>query len=283
MNSAPRPGSLYVVASPIGNLEDISLRAVRILGEVDIIACEDTRHSRKLLNHLGIKARLVSYYRERERQRSSQLLDELRQGRSVALISDAGTPGISDPGAVLVREAREENIRIEAVAGPSAMAAALSVGGLDDDAFLFLGFLPAKRGERKRRLESTLVLHWPILIYVAPHSLSQILGDCLDILGDRDCIFCRELTKIHEESTAVSLLRLKERIRENRVKGEIVLLIKAASRQEGASTEDSLVLLKNLFAEGLSLRDAVRRVRDETGLSRKQVYQQALGIWEAKE
>lgn len=275
----PGAGTLYVVATPIGNLEDLTLRAIRVLREADVVACEDTRHTRKLLAHLGLSTRLKSYYRERERQRSTEFLEELRTGHDVALVSDAGTPGICDPGALLVAAARAEGIRVEAIAGPSAMAAALSVAGFEDDGFVFLGFPPAKQGERRRLLESVAALAWPLALYVAPHKLSSLLDDCLDLLGDRDCVFCRELTKLHEESVATTLAALGERARKGAIKGEIVLLIRPAPRGREPGADELDPLLAGLRDQGLSLRDGVRRACAATGAARSVVYPRALAVW----
>src|SRR5215204_4466680 len=187
-------GTLYLVASPIGNLADMSFRAVEILKNVDLIACEDTRHSIKLLNHYGISKSLVSYHEHNEKQRAAELMRELLKGRSVALISDAGTPGINDPGEFLVREAIENKIDVVSIPGAVAFVNAVIVSGLPADAIFFGGFLPSKKGDRQRRLDEIKHVPATLVFYESPHRLVRSLSDCVAVLGDRQAVVARELT-----------------------------------------------------------------------------------------
>ena len=192
-------GILYVVGTPIGNLEDLTLRALRILKEVDLIACEDTRHTRLLLTHYGIAKPLVSYHEHNERRRTAELLQRLEAGASIALVSDAGTPALSDPGYVIVHEATSRGIPVVAVPGPSAVTAALAVSGLPTDRFVFLGFLPRKSGQRTRALGEIAAVPWTLLLFESPHRLRDMLEDLREVLGDRQVAITRELTKRFEE------------------------------------------------------------------------------------
>ena len=192
-------GTLYTVATPIGNLEDITYRAVRTLREVDLIACEDTRQTRKLLDHYGIGKPTVSYHEHNEQSRSSDLVADLQQGKNIALVSDAGTPLIADPGYRLVAQARQAGIRVVPIPGPSAALAALSASGLPTDSFLFFGFLPVKAGQRRKALEEFRTLDMSIVLYEAPHRMLATLEEIGAVLGSRPIVLAREITKIHEE------------------------------------------------------------------------------------
>src|ERR1700674_2230174 len=192
-------GCLYLVATPIGNLEDITMRAIRILKEADLIACEDTRQTQKLLNHYGIRKEMVSYHEHNELTRSPELVIELEQGAQIALVSDAGTPGISDPGHRLVTLCLRHHIPVVPIPGPSALVAALAASGLPSDEFLFIGFLPARAGARRKALEALKSEPRALVLYEAPHRLAETLSDAADILGARHAVVAREVTKIHEE------------------------------------------------------------------------------------
>ena len=223
-------GVLYVVATPIGNLEDITLRAVRLLGEVEAIACEDTRRTLGLLARHGIRKRLISYYQPRENQRLPEILSVMEAGGNVALVSDAGTPGISDPGFPLIREALKRGFQVVPVPGPSAVATALSAAGLPTHRFLFLGFPPPKTGARRKLVESVREEPGTLVFYLPTRKLADFLAEIVEILGDRPVVVARELTKIHEEfmrGTAASLL---EKIGRRPVKGEAVVLVQGAAR-----------------------------------------------------
>jgi len=230
---APRSGTgtLYVVATPIGNLEDVSLRALRVLREVDLVAAEDTRHVRKLLDHYGIRKRVVSYHEHNERTRTPQLLAALRSGRSVALVSDAGTPALSDPGYPLVRACAEAQIPVVPVPGPSAAVAALVVSGLPTDRFLFLGFPPRRRPARRRFFEEVRDGRATLVLFESPHRLADCLEDALAVLGDRRAAVCRELTKLHEEVRRGTLSELVSWARQAAPRGEVTVVVEGAPRE----------------------------------------------------
>jgi 16S rRNA (cytidine1402-2'-O)-methyltransferase len=283
MHSSSGSGTLYIVATPIGNLADISLRMEQILSEVDLIACEDTRHTRKLMSHLGITTPLTSYYREKEQQKSRVLLEKLRQGQNISLVSDAGTPGLSDPGAVLVRAARSADIRVCPVPGPSALATALSVAGLVESSFFLGGFLPAKAGERRRVLTSIKEFPCPLIFYESPHRIQKTLADCLKILGNRDAQLFRELTKMHEQYYAGSLKELVVRTGQ-KIRGELVLVVAGQNTQpvDDAPEDLDACILWYQKQQNISLKDAVRHIATDLDLSRSRVYQRALELWHKK-
>ena len=278
----PAAGTLYIVATPIGNLEDITLRALRILKEVDLIAAEDTRHTRKLLNHFAIHTRLISYYREKEMDRGREIVARLQAGDSVALVSDAGTPGISDPGAVLVRLARQAGVPIVPLPGPSALTTALSAAGLEQGGFLFIGFLPSQQSQRRKLLTSLISCGYPIIFYESPQRIEGLLADALDILGNRLALWARELSKTFEELREAPLRDLQAVAAGRRNKGESVVIIHpgTASVPEGDNIEELLCWYRD--HSGLSLKDACRKLAADLGLSRSQIYQQALAIWQDK-
>lgn len=277
-------GTLYVVATPIGNLEDITLRALRILKEVDLIAAEDTRHTKKLLNHFAIQTRLLSYYREKEMERGTEIVARLKAGENVALVSDAGTPGISDPGAVLVRLARQAGIPVVPLPGPSALTAALSAAGMEQHSFLFLGFLPSQKSQRQKLLRSLVSCEHPLICYESPQRIDGLLADALDILGNRRAFWARELSKTFEELQEAPLSELHALAAGRNNKGESVVIIHpgdAAGEPEGDNVEELLQWYRD--HSGLSLKDACRRLAADLGLSRSQVYQQALAIWNSRD
>jgi 16S rRNA (cytidine1402-2'-O)-methyltransferase len=225
-------GILYVVSTPIGNLEDITLRALRILKEVDLVAAEDTRRTGLLLKHFGIEKPLTSYFEGNELKKRELILSRLREGEDVALVSDAGTPGISDPGFRLIRLAIEHEISIVPVPGPSAVIAALSVAGLPTDAFLFKGFLPHKSKKRRDLLKQMEDLRETLIFYESPHRLSESLKDIFEILGDREISLTRELTKVYEEVLRGKVSALLRHIGEKTLKGEITLIVSGKTRKE---------------------------------------------------
>ena len=278
-STAPSPGTLYVVATPIGNLEDITLRAIRILRGVDLIAAEDTRHTKKLLNHLGIATPLISYYREKEQERGAQLVEKLQAGAAIALVSDAGTPAVSDPGAVLVRLAHEAHLPVVPIPGASALTAAISCSGFTEAGFLFLGFAPTKAGQRRRLLSSLVHSEYPVVLYEAPRRVRALLAEALEILGDRDILWARELTKSFEEVRRTTLAALMATIETEESRGEFVLIIGpgTSERAAGDNVEELLVWYRD--NSELSMKDACRKLAKDLGLSRSQIYQQALAIW----
>jgi 16S rRNA (cytidine1402-2'-O)-methyltransferase len=279
MTTGHNRGTLYIVATPIGNLSDISRRMEQVLSDVDLIACEDTRHTRKLLSHLEISVPLTSYYREKEQQKAEVLLKKLLDGRNIALVSDAGTPGLSDPGAVLVRAARSADIPVIPVPGPSALAVAMSVAGLDDTSFFFGGFPSAKKGERCKLFTSLKALTCPLIFYESPRRIRRTLQDCLKIFGDRQAQLFRELTKLHEQHLSGSISKLIE-LTDKKVRGELVLIIDGRPDQDTdrPSNLDDLILWYR-DTEKSSLKDAARIIATDLDISRSQVYQRALSLW----
>ncbi len=272
-------GTLYVVATPIGNLEEISPRAVKVLQSVDLIACEDTRHTKKLLNYLGISQPLTSYYREKEQQKAKNLLQKLQDGKKIAMISDAGTPGISDPGAILVNMARHAGIPIVPISGPSALTTALSIAGLEDSQFFFAGFPPAKKKARKTFFKQLAHLPWPIIFYESPHRIEQSLQDCLHCLGDRQGMLFRELTKIHEEYRQGSLSELATGCT-GKNRGEFVVLVKPAPDNTTDKPEDlDELILWYQSRPDMTLKDAVQRIAADLDLPRTRIYKKALTLW----
>jgi 16S rRNA (cytidine1402-2'-O)-methyltransferase len=272
------PGILYLVASPIGNLEDITFRAVRILKECDLIACEDTRHTLKLLNHYGIGKPLISYHDHNEATRSGELIARLQAGSNVALISDAGMPLVADPGYRLVTAAVAAGISVRPIPGPSALLTALAASGLPTDAFRFAGFLPAKSGQRSSVLEAHADDQATLIFYEAPHRILAALADVERILGARPVVVARELTKAHEEflrGTARQILDILAA--RDAVKGEITLLIGKAPKNEAqldpTPVEEAVAAC---IREGLTRMDAVKAVARRRGLSKREVYAQAL-------
>jgi 16S rRNA (cytidine1402-2'-O)-methyltransferase len=272
--AAQMAGILYLVSTPIGNLGDITLRAVETLRAADIIACEDTRHTQKLLNHLGIKAKLVSYHEHNEETRAGELIDQLVAGRSVAVVSDAGTPAINDPGFTIVRRAIEKNIEVVSLPGPSAVITALAAAGLPTDAFFFGGFLPAKSGERQRRLRELANVPATLVFYEAPHRLAVSLADCVAELGDRDAVVARELTKLHEQYSRGKLSELGREFSGSSVRGEIVLLIDRSRDENMASVKRSTVIerIAELESTGIDRKTALKQAAREFGISKSQAY-----------
>jgi 16S rRNA (cytidine1402-2'-O)-methyltransferase len=262
--------TLYVVATPIGNLEDISLRALRILREVKLIAAEDTRKTRRLLNHYDIKTPMTSYFEHNKMIKLDYILDCLGEG-DIALVSEAGTPGISDPGYELVKTAKERNIQVVPVPGASAIVSALSISGLPTDRFTYLGFLPRKSGARTKLLESVMRDPGTLIIFESPHRLAGTLKNILEILGDRTMVVCRELTKIHEEAFKGTISEAITHFAEPR--GEFTLVIEGKDEViEPQITEDIEDQLYIMRESGLSARESIGRISAETGLSRKELY-----------
>jgi len=264
--------TLFVVATPIGNLEDITYRAVRVLREVDWIACEDTRESRKLLDHFEIKTPLVSYHDFNELQRAKELADRLKAGESGAIISDAGMPLVSDPGYRLVRAAIEAGIDVRPVPGASATVTALAASGLPTDSFHFLGFLPAKSGQRANLLDSLKSEKATLIFYEAPHRIMDTLSDIERILGLRPVVVAREMTKIHEEFLRGTAGQILDQLRTREsIRGEITLLIGKSNRPV-QPTEPMEKAMANQIGSGLSRMDAMKAIARERGISKREVY-----------
>jgi 16S rRNA (cytidine1402-2'-O)-methyltransferase len=272
-------GTLYILATPIGNLEDMTFRAVRILREVDLIAAEDTRHTRKLLSHFGISKPLTSYFDHNKTLKGSVILEKLKNGVSVALVSDAGTPCISDPGYQLVRDAVAAGVPVIPIPGACAAVAALSVSGLPTDSFVFEGFLPNRGGKRREKLTRLKDEKRLLVFYEAPTRLVATLADIADIFGDRDVVVAREITKVYEELLRGSVTAVLSSLQDRQLKGEIVLLVTPSTESLPVREESLTELLQHyLFSEKLTVKDAVRLVAQETGLPKGKVYDQALQL-----
>jgi len=276
-------GTLFIVATPLGNLEDITLRALRVLKAVDLIAAEDTRHSRKLLLHYGISTPLTSYYDQVERRKAPQLVEELKHGKSIALISDAGTPGIADPGYHLVRAAIAAGVRVEAIPGPSAVAAALSVSGLPTDRFAFEGFVPARPAARRKFFEALAHEARTVIVYEAARRLAACLDDLRAALGEREIVVARELTKMFEEILRGPVSAVAEEVRAPHrgevLQGEVTLLIAGGtSAAPAVEAEELQAAIRRLRGEGMSLKEIARTLAREHGLSRREVYQAGLAL-----
>ena len=269
-------GILYIVATPIGNLDDITLRAIKILSEVDLIAAEDTRHTLKLLNHLNISKHMVSYHRHNENMRSDFLIKELKEGKNIALVSDAGTPGICDPGEEIIKKCIEENIKVIPIPGACAMVNALIASGLNTDEFLFLGFLPLNKKNRKEKLKEIENTNKTSIIYEAPHKLNTTLKDLKDIIGDRKIILAREITKVHEEFIRVDIKELIRRAED--LRGEIVLLIEG-NKEEKKNNFDSLSLEEHYDyyeKKGMEKKEIIKQISKDRKLNKNEVYQKFL-------
>jgi 16S rRNA (cytidine1402-2'-O)-methyltransferase len=284
----PYRGTLYLVATPIGNLEDISMRALRILKEVDQIACEDTRHTLKLLNHYEIHKPLVSYHEHNELTRSPELVLAMEQGANVALVSDAGMPLVSDPGYRLVTLAIRHHIPVVPIPGPSALLAALSASGLPSNEFLFVGFLPARNGERKRSLERLRIEDRTLIFYEAPHRVAEAAADALSILGDRQACIAREVTKLHEEFLRGKLSQVIEELEARPPKGEITFLIGPPDQNaSGAnlSTSQSLAARVDELVHQAKLdrKEALKLAAKERGIPKRDAYRQLLDEGSATE
>jgi 16S rRNA (cytidine1402-2'-O)-methyltransferase len=269
----PCPGTLFVVATPLGNLEDLTLRALRVLREASLVACEDTRRTGTLLRAHAIATPTTSYFEQNERWKGERILDALRAGRDVALVSDAGTPGISDPGYRLVRDARAGGLPVVPVPGPSAAIAALSVSGLPTDRFLFVGFLPPRSGPRRRALEELSRERPTLVFYESPVRVVDCLADMAELLGDRDAFLCREATKRHEEYLRSPLSAIRASLAGRQaVKGEIVLVVAGASEPAPAGGEDPVALYRALAGEGRTRREAVKEAARRLGRHAREVY-----------
>ena len=276
-------GLLYVVATPIGNLEDITLRAVRILKEVDLIAAEDTRHTQILLNHYDIHTPLTSYHEHNERTKAQSLVERLVCGDNVALLCDAGTPAISDPGYRLISEATRAGVRVVPLPGASALAAVLSASGLPTDRFVFEGFLPAKRQERKTKLQGLRNESRTLVFYEAPHRLMESLQDLQQILGDREIVIAREVSKVHEEFLRGTLSKIIAQLTGHTVKGEITLVVHGSTNESGFSEKELGAEIQQLAEGGMGIKAISEFLSDRYHLSKRKIYQMALQIKNSSE
>ncbi|HET6277889.1 MAG TPA: 16S rRNA (cytidine(1402)-2'-O)-methyltransferase [Candidatus Polarisedimenticolia bacterium] len=282
-DSSERHGTLYVVGTPIGNLEDLSPRAVATLGICRLIAAEDTRKTRRLMTRHGLGGRVVSYHKFNEARRAPDLLAALSAGDSVALVSDAGTPGLSDPGSLLVSRARGAGHRVVPIPGPSAVTTLLSASGFPSGPFTFIGFLPSRRAARRSALEQLANEPRPLLFFEAPHRVLEMLDDLRAVLGERAICLGREMTKLHEEFLSGTIESVRERLAAGPLKGEISLLVAAPPARSMRPPEDSRQpperpgeSVLRLLAAGWDRKEALRRVAKESGLSRRQVYNDLL-------
>lgn len=265
-------GNLYIVATPIGNLEDITLRAIRILKEVDLIAAEDTRHTLKLLNHLKITKPMISYHRHNEELRTDNLIKELNEGKNIALVSDAGTPGICDPGEEIIKKCIEENIKIIPIPGACAMVNALIASGISTKEFTFLGFLPLNKKLRREKLEEIKNSNKTLIIYEAPHKLKNTLNDLKDILDDRKIVLARELTKIHEEYIRGTIEEIIQK--SDNLKGEIVLIVEQTRKKE--ENELNNLTLEEHYdyykEKGLEKKEIIKKIAKDRNVNKNEIY-----------
>jgi 16S rRNA (cytidine1402-2'-O)-methyltransferase len=277
-------GTLYIVATPIGNLEDITQRALRVLSEVDVVACEDTRRTRVLLNHFGIQTKTISYHEHNERERAEEICKLLGSGKNVALVSDAGTPLINDPGFRVTNAAIEQGLPVVPIPGPTALVSALIASGLPSDEFYFAGFLPARANARRGRLAELSAIPATLIFYEAPHRINAALRDALDILGDRRAVVARELTKLHEEIARGKLSTLTEHFSAGtRARGEMVLIISGAGKLSTAtesvagsqtSSRNLIERVAELESEGLDAKTALKKAARELGMKRAEAYRE---------
>ena len=279
------PGNLYIVSTPIGNLSDITFRAVQILKNADIIACEDTRHTKKILNHYKIASKLTSYHEHNENTKSEKLLKDLKSGNDIALVTDAGTPCISDPGYKIVNLAIKNGIKVVTVPGASSVISSLTLSGLPTDSFSFFGFVPRTVKQISSLIDSIKFLKTTLIFFESPKRISRTLGYFQNGLGNRKAAVCRELTKIHEEVIHGTLEEIRNKIEMNDgIKGEVCLVIEGYQDNNGDRLNNDLSLitkrLKSLKNMKLSLKDAVKVVSQEFKLPKKQIYQKALEIWD---
>ncbi len=262
---------LIVVPTPVGNMEDITLRALRVLREADIIACEDTRRTKKILGRYNIRTPLVSCHAFNEKERAGILLERIVRGETVALVSDAGTPGISDPGFEMIRRAREADLPIDVLPGATALVPALLLSGFPPQPFFFEGFLPRRKGDRRRRIEYFRSLEGCVLLYLSPHGAESLIMDIIDILGDRECALVREISKVFQESITGTLSSIHDRIRDGTAKGEMVLVLGPAAAVDDPSGAGWEVEADRLRDDGLTDREVVRKVSGEYGIAKNTV------------
>ena len=272
------PGTLYLVATPIGNLQDITLRALETLRSVDLIACEDTRHTRNLLNHFRISNKTVSYHEHNEQERAEEFVDRLVAGENIAIVSDAGTPGICDPGFRIVQRASEIGTAVVPIPGAAAFVSGVIVSGLPTDSLFFGGFLPSKKGERRKRLEEVRDIPATLLFYEAPHRLSASIGDCLAVLGDRQASVSRELTKLHEETVRGTLSFLFDHFQKTKIKGEIVIAIDRAGETSVSSQGETSIeeAVRAYELAGLDRKAALKKAAKDLGISKSEAYRMLL-------
>jgi 16S rRNA (cytidine1402-2'-O)-methyltransferase len=274
-------GTLYVVSTPLGNLEDITLRALKVLKDVDVIAAEGVQHTRALCRHYGINTRLIRYSQHNRKARTPELLRRLKSGSDIALVTNAGTPGVSDPGAFLIRGALDENIRVSPVPGPSAVTAALSVSGFRGDSFVFLGFLAKRSGKRRKELEALSSESRTMVFFEAPHRLESMLTDLRDILGDRQIVLLRELTKLFEEVKQGSVPSILKALEGATVRGEFTVVVagKEKEKRDHCLDERTQRRVERLLREHrLGVKEIARKLSEERGLGYRDLYKACLSV-----
>jgi len=269
-------GTLYIIATPIGNLEDITYRAVRILGEVDLIAAEDTRHSLKLLNHLNISKPMTSYFDHNQQLKGERIIQALLQGKSVALISDAGTPCISDPGYQLVKAALSHGIKVVPIPGACAAVAALSASGLPSDVFTFAGFPPSRQGKRRTFLSDISALPGTVILYEAPHRIQTTLADIREIMGERLIVLAREISKIFEQFLCGTVSEVLEDMKSCSLKGEMVIMIAPGGKTERETEPIELLVARIANEENLPAKVAAKNISEISGISKTEAYSMVL-------
>ena len=279
------PGKIYLVATPIGNLSDITFRAIETLKEVDFIAAEDTRQTLKLLNNFNIKKPLLSYHEHNKNESGEKIINEVLEGKSAAVVTDAGTPGVSDPGSDLVKLCIKNGIEVYSIPGAAAFLYALIVSGLDTSKFVFEGFLPKKAGERKLRYEKLKDEDRTIIFYESPHRIKKTLDEFVEVFNDRPCAICRELTKIHEEVLRVTLKEAVEIYKEREPKGEFVIVLRGKSKEEMVKEKqesfEELTIedhIKKYMKEGLTKKEAVKKVSEDRAIPKSEVYKYSIDI-----
>lgn len=278
-------GKLFLVPTPIGNLKDITLRALEVLKNVDLIAAEDTRHSLKLLNHFNIKKPIVSYHKFNENEKSYNLIEKLKQGKNIAVLSDAGTPGISDPGSVIVRRCIDDGIDFEVLTGATAVTTALVYSGLSTDAFTFIGFLPRENKDKKNILQILKNRTETLIFYEAPHRLKETLKHLKDTFGNRNISVCRELTKIHEEILRFTIEEAINYYEDKNVRGEFVLVVSGKTKEdimrEKEKKWENITIEKHIemyMNEGFSKKESVKKVSKDRNLTKSEVYKHSIGL-----
>ncbi len=276
-----KTGTLFVVSTPLGNLEDMTLRGLKVLKSVDLIAAEGVEHSRSLCRHYGITTQVIGYNQHNQKRKGVELISRLEAGASVALVTNAGTPGVSDPGLLLVRQALEGGIRVCPIPGPSAVTAALCVSGLPAERFLFMGFLATRSARRKRELESLSTEGRTMVFFEAPHRVKEMLGDVFEVLGDREIIVVREMTKVHEQVLRGTVRSVRDSLEEENTRGEFTLVI------AGKGQKDETLLLTRVAQKRIeklveqnimTLRDIAKKIAQEEGLPWRRVYRECLSI-----
>jgi 16S rRNA (cytidine1402-2'-O)-methyltransferase len=274
-----KSGTLYVVSTPIGNLEDVTLRALKVLKNVDLIAAENTRHTRGFCSHYNIKTRLISYHQHNQKSRGPELIERLRKGSDIALVTNAGTPAVSDPGALLINMALEQDISISPIPGPSAAIAALSVCGMRVDSFLFLGFLSSRPNKRKKELKELIQEHRTMVFFEAPHRIKAMLTDLNDLLGDRYVVILRELTKVYEEVKRGRISSILEELKDHMIKGEFTVVLAGREKREDEdflnnNTQDMIKRL--LYKNKMGVKEIAMRLSKEFGLNYRAIYREGL-------